>query len=214
MRLFISALIAVTGSVAFAYPRQNYINRGAAGTPSAAIVAPAPRATPVNISVCFSPNEGCDRKLIDFVNAAQSRIDMAIYNFTLPGLEAALQQLKSRGIQIRIVADKQEASSKNSLIANLAHSGFNVRYGNVQGIFHNKFTVVDGRFLETGSFNYTTSATQYNAENQIYLDDQNTVNQYQAEFEKQWQNSLPFTEPTPNAPTENACNHGDLNKTP
>jgi cardiolipin hydrolase len=51
---------------------------------------------------------------------------------------------------------------------------------------HHKFTLVDGKRLETGSFNYTNHAARANQENQIYLGDRNLVAQFHARFEDSW----------------------------
>jgi phosphatidylserine/phosphatidylglycerophosphate/cardiolipin synthase-like enzyme len=49
---------------------------------------------------------------------------------------------------------------------------------------HNKFTLVDGTRLETGSFNYSHQASTANQENQLYLGTPEIVARYKARFEK------------------------------
>lgn len=144
-----------------------------------------------NFSVCFSPSGGCDTKLVSFIKAAHTSIDIAIYDLTLPNLAQAIVAQKTAGVKVRIVADRSEAKTKTSLIRKLIQSGAPVRFGNVQGIMHNKFVIVDDRMLETGSFNYSLNATHANAENQLYLDSPEVVSQYQAQFEKLWAEGLP-----------------------
>ena len=55
---------------------------------------------------------------------------------------------------------------------------------------HNKFTIVDLKQIETGSYNYTFNATMNNLENQIYLSDESLVKKFSEEFEKMWVEGL------------------------
>ena len=71
----------------------------------------------------------------------------------------------------------------------LSKAGAKLRFGRQRGIMHNKFTIVDGKAIETGSFNYTNHAYRANNENQIYLWDKPIVDRYQKRFEEIWSNS-------------------------
>jgi phosphatidylserine/phosphatidylglycerophosphate/cardiolipin synthase-like enzyme len=48
---------------------------------------------------------------------------------------------------------------------------------------HNKFAVVDGRWVITGSFNWTTSAERRNHENLLVLDCPDLAARFEAEWE-------------------------------
>jgi phosphatidylserine/phosphatidylglycerophosphate/cardiolipin synthase-like enzyme len=54
---------------------------------------------------------------------------------------------------------------------------------------HDKFIVVDSETLETGSFNFTKSAEQHNAENVIVLRDPVAASDYKRQREKLWEKS-------------------------
>jgi phosphatidylserine/phosphatidylglycerophosphate/cardiolipin synthase-like enzyme len=49
---------------------------------------------------------------------------------------------------------------------------------------HHKFTVVDRRIVLTGSYNYTTSATEANRENLVRIESYRVAGDYLAEFER------------------------------
>jgi phosphatidylserine/phosphatidylglycerophosphate/cardiolipin synthase-like enzyme len=51
---------------------------------------------------------------------------------------------------------------------------------------HDKFIVVFGETVETGSFNYTAAAESKNAENVIVLHDAVGAQQYGQEWERLW----------------------------
>jgi phosphatidylserine/phosphatidylglycerophosphate/cardiolipin synthase-like enzyme len=61
---------------------------------------------------------------------------------------------------------------------------------------HHKFAIVDGVTLQTGSFNYTDSATRRNRENQLYLADPAIVREYRKEFDRLWDEGEPADAPS------------------
>ena len=87
---------------------------------------------------------------------------------------------------IRIVADARQAQGKHSEIPVLLEKGVKVRLvrRNGRGIMHHKFAIFDGRFLVTGSYNWTDSAERFNYENALFLDDPAVVQPYRAHFER------------------------------
>jgi phosphatidylserine/phosphatidylglycerophosphate/cardiolipin synthase-like enzyme len=144
-----------------------------------------------NLQTCFSPQDNCDQVIIGYIKSAKKTIDMAIYNLSLDGIHNALSEAKKNGVKIRVLCDRGEAQTKNSQILDMISEGFDIRYGSQKGLMHNKFTVVDGTWVETGSYNYSYSATNLNAENQIYLNDNNVVSRYTSDFENVWGSGLP-----------------------
>lgn len=140
---------------------------------------------PVENEVCFSPDEICDVKLQKFVQSAQKSMDVAIFDITLDKLVHEIL-VASKKLPVRIIVDKRQAKGQNSLVSTLIKAGAQVRFGHQRGIMHNKFTIVDKKMIETGSFNYSNNATFNNHENQIYLANPTIVARYQEEFEKMW----------------------------
>jgi phosphatidylserine/phosphatidylglycerophosphate/cardiolipin synthase-like enzyme len=59
-------------------------------------------------------------------------------------------------------------------------------------IMHNKFLVVDGQVVETGSFNFTKAAAEKNAENVVVLHDPAVAQRYGQEWERLWRESEPM----------------------
>ncbi len=52
---------------------------------------------------------------------------------------------------------------------------------------HNKYIVADGRTLQTGSYNYTSSARDRNAENVLVIwDKPDLAKRYQQDWMKHW----------------------------
>ncbi len=147
-------------------------------------------AEPKDQEVCFSPDEPCDLKLIQLVKSAKESVDIAVYDINRDQLVHELI-LASKRIQVRVVADKRQAKGNHSLVPLMIKAGVPLKFGHQRGIMHNKFTIVDGRMIETGSFNYTNHATEANNENQIYLSTPNIVSLYKKRFDVLWSNGLP-----------------------
>ncbi len=142
-------------------------------------------AAPQDKEVCFSPDESCDVKLWKFIQTAQKSLDVAIYDITHEKIVHELL-VASKKITVRIIVDRKQSKGHHSLVGLLIKGGANVKFGKQRGIMHDKFIVVDGKRLETGSFNYSSNAYRNNQENQIYLDDPTIVQRYVRQFEKMW----------------------------
>lgn len=159
--------------------------QSAAQAVSAALVA-----APKDNEVCFSPEEPCDVKLLKFVESARASIDIAIYDINRDSLVHALL-MKARELPVRVLVDQRQAKGGHSLVMTLVKGGVSVRFGRQRGIMHNKFTIVDQRMIETGSFNYTNHASEANNENQIYLAGAGVVARYRSRFEDIWARGKP-----------------------
>jgi phosphatidylserine/phosphatidylglycerophosphate/cardiolipin synthase-like enzyme len=77
----------------------------------------------------------------------------------------ALLDAEKRGVQVRLVTDIDtlDDRTQNGAFAALQAAGIVVVGGNPKGIMHDKFAVVDGAAVWTGSWNFTTNdAYRYN----------------------------------------------------
>jgi phosphatidylserine/phosphatidylglycerophosphate/cardiolipin synthase-like enzyme len=149
---------------------------------------------PKDNEVCFSPEEPCDLKLIKLIQSAKNSIDIAIYDINLDALVHELL-VASKRIPVRVLVDRRQAQGEHSLVPLLIQAGAQLRFGHQRGIMHNKFTIIDGKILETGSFNYTRHASQANNENQIYLENPTILQKYKTRFDTLW-NSGTLPKPT------------------
>ena len=123
---------------------------------------------PKNEDVCFSPEEDCSKKIAALIHSASSSLDIAIYSITSADIVDAIIE-RSKEVRVRVVCDKTQAGGTHSLVLHLLEHGVDVRYGTQQGIMHNKFLVVDQHMVETGSYNFTTSATFNNREAWVFV---------------------------------------------
>ncbi|EEH6344684.1 phospholipase D family protein [Salmonella enterica] len=161
-----------------------------------AIVMAAPvtvSAVPV-ISVGFSPANGQSalQVVLGVIDGAQRHIDVAAYSFTSKPIAAALVAASKRGVEVRVVADEKANHDRYTAVTFLANQGVPVRLDSQYAIMHNKFMVVDGDTVQTGSFNYTASAARRNAENALLVKGSpELAKAYQQEFSRLWNESVP-----------------------
>nr|WP_307455362.1 phospholipase D family protein [Pantoea ananatis] len=130
----------------------------------------------------FSPNGSAQNLILHSIDDAKKSIDIAAYSFTSKPISLALLAAKKRGVQIRIVAD-YKANAKYTAVSFIKNAGVIVRLNSNYEIMHNKFMVIDGVDVQTGSFNYTSSASVRNAENVIVIkNNEKLAGAYEQEF--------------------------------
>jgi phosphatidylserine/phosphatidylglycerophosphate/cardiolipin synthase-like enzyme len=138
------------------------------------------------LDTCFSPLGHCDQVMVSWINSAEKRLDGAIYGLTDPSIAAALIRAKERGVEIRLIQDRSQSKDRRNVLKPIMTAGIPVRIqkGSGGGIQHNKFMIIDGHYVITGSFNWTISASRRNDENFVVLDDE--APKFQAEFDRLW----------------------------
>lgn len=141
--------------------------------------------------VGFSPGGTAHQIVITAIKEARTSIDIAAYSFTSKNIALSLVDAYTRGVNIRIVADMKSYRDKYNSVTYLINKHIPVRLNNKYAIMHNKFMVIDGHSIETGSFNYTESAISRNAENVIYLRNRiDIAKKYMHEFNRLWSEAI------------------------
>lgn len=141
------------------------------------------------VEVAFSPGEGAQELVLKTIHAAQSDIKVMAYVFTLPAVTRALVEARHRGVDVSIVADSSNLENKVSMAAlsSLYTAGVHIRIVSVYKILHDKVIIIDGKTVQTGSFNYTKSAVTSNSENVIVLWAQPDIAaRYTAHWQDRW----------------------------
>jgi len=115
------------------------------------------------LDVCFSPAGGCEAKIVNFINAEDKEILVQAYSFTDVAIENAL--IAKKGI-VHILLDRTDLGT--TVLQDFLNNGMDVLIDKKHPIAHNKLIITPGA-VETGSFNYTTQAEKYNAENALFI---------------------------------------------
>ncbi len=196
-----SLLAATVSTLPSAPPNSQVIaaTRTAASNPAAPVTAPASTAaspiqvfftTPKYPDRAANHHGGLDEKLTAFINTAMTSVDVAIYQLDLPNATQALLDAQKRGATTRVVTDidilndpKENASFKQLQKAKIPVIG-----GNPNAIMHDKFVVVDGKAVWTGSWNFTTNDTYRYNNNAALIQSAELARNYTATFDKMFKN--------------------------
>lgn len=157
---------------------------------TAAWASHAPHPTPGDFScpvaVRFSPHGGAESAVVKTLRQARVRVHAAVYGLTSPAIEAALTDLVHAGVRVALKTDGGQSAGKDqaALLGRLRASGVAVEVSASHYILHDKFAVVDGRWVITGSFNWTISAERRNRENVLIFDCPSLASHFEAEWER------------------------------
>ena len=126
--------------------------------------------------------------LIQKINAAQTSIHIASFEFDLPPVAKALIAARQRGVDVRWVTD-DEAGLENDAdyFAMLRQGGIEVRSDDRGALMHNKFWIFDGTSVWTGSTNITVSGIFKQDNNVIVIHSPDVASMYEREFEEMWE---------------------------
>jgi len=145
---------------------------------------PAPAA---DLEAAFSPYGKSLELILSTIKSARESIHVATYSFTSKPVAEALLAVHKRGLDVRVVADKRGNSDKYTAVTFLANQGVPVRLNGKYAIHHHKFLIVDGKHLQTGSFNYSAAAVEKNAENVLVIwNAPELAAQYEHEWNRLW----------------------------
>ena len=142
-----------------------------------------------DIRVYFSPNGGCQQAVISEIKTATQTIDIAMYYLSSRQIAQALVLASKNNVQVRLVLDQSQEIESASKSGYLIKHGFEVRYHLGFGLMHNKFAIIDGKKLITGSFNWTLTAEERNEENLLIINDQGVIEKYKMRFDYLWNTS-------------------------
>ena len=138
----------------------------------------------------FFPRAGQDPApvLVNLYNGAAASLDVAIYSLTHPDIVKAIGDAQRRGVQVRIITDKEQAagSTQKHALNDLLSLGIPVKIDAHSGLMHLKMSIIDGQTATLGSYNYTMSASQQNDEVMAVVTQPAVVKSCQDEFNRLW----------------------------
>lgn len=160
------------------------------GAPCFSYGVPAVAAAPV--TVAFSPGNA-ESVIVGVIDNAKTSVLMAAYSFTSRPIAQALLTAQKRGVHVYVVGDAEQASKRYSSFTYLANHHINVRLNSDFQHMHNKFMVIDNAIVQTGSFNYTASATNKNAENVVVIEDRQAAEKFGSYWKALYNTSAPLS---------------------
>ncbi|MGY5800588.1 phospholipase D family nuclease [Rhizobium sp. LEGMi12c] len=143
------------------------------------------------VSVCFTPAEQCENRIVTAIDRAESSIRVQAYGFTSLPIIHALQRAAGRGVEVLAILDKTN-ERKYSGATLLDAAGIPVWIDYEPAIAHSKVIIVDGRLVIGGSYNYTAAAQKRNTENVTFMESEELAREYLANWDSRLKGSRVF----------------------
>jgi phosphatidylserine/phosphatidylglycerophosphate/cardiolipin synthase-like enzyme len=143
---------------------------------------------------------GLDEEIANDMLAAEVRVDVAAYDLDAEPMVQVLIELEGRGVEVRVVTDTDNASL--SSINRLRRNGISVAEDKRSAFMHNKFVVIDGRIVWTGSMNFTTNGVYCNNNNIVRITSPRLAANYTAEMDEMVNDSFFGPTSPQNTPNE------------
>lgn len=151
---------------------------------------------PINETLFFPDRDGSDgwnhSRFLGYLRSATESLDIAIFTMSDDRIKDIILKLHRKGVRVRIVTDNSCMDNKGSDIHALAAAGVPCKMDISDHHFHLKHSIIDGRLLLHGSFNYTYSAATKNAEVIVITNSKPQVEDFKAHFETMWSNEEEF----------------------
>jgi phosphatidylserine/phosphatidylglycerophosphate/cardiolipin synthase-like enzyme len=130
------------------------------------------------------PDEG----LINALKGAQESVYGAFYDISSITIADEFIAAHKRGVKVALVTEKDNYSGQ--ALTSMIEAGIPVVKDNSPGLMHNKFAVIDKKFIFTGSFNLTDNCRVKNNNNAILIKSAELSKIYLDEFREMFDNKI------------------------
>jgi len=128
---------------------------------------------------------GLDEELAALIDESQVSVDVAAFDFELAKVADALVRAQQRGVQVRLVTDSDYEEALGP--ATLRAAGVPFVTDDRDAFMHNKFVVIDGHQVWTGSWNLTENGTYRHNNNVLVIQSTKMAKNFTAEFEEMFE---------------------------
>jgi phosphatidylserine/phosphatidylglycerophosphate/cardiolipin synthase-like enzyme len=125
-----------------------------------------------------------EQAILSDLDAAQTSIDVATFEYNLMSIADALIRAQERGVAVRLALDKEnlEKEEMEEWIERVEAAGIPVAWQDATAFLHSKYIIVDNRIVWMGSWNITENDTYRNNNNLLRITAPAIVENYEAEF--------------------------------
>jgi len=150
-----------------------------------------------NISIWFPPTQGNEVKseIISLINSASKSLYAAVYDINDSDIVSALLSAHKKGINVKVVMDDVQAETEKDIVSPLNSAGILKTDNNKSALMHNKFVVIDGSKVLTGSTNWTENCLFYNNNNSLLIISDKLAVDYTTEFNEMWNGKFGSSSP-------------------
>ena len=129
--------------------------------------------------------------MLNAITEAKTDIRVQAYLFSYAPIAQALADAQNRGIQVRIILDKNQKTSTHSSVNFFTAHHIPTKFDESFHTAHNKIIIVDDNTVITGSFNFIKTAEEKNAENVLIIrGNKKLADLYIKNWEWRWKNSV------------------------
>jgi hypothetical protein len=143
----------------------------------------------LSASLHFAPVDDLEAQVLGELGKAQTSIDLAFFNIRMEEVRDLLVAKMAAGVDVRVVLDKkQQDLDYNTMGEELVQLGVPVTLVEntkaTNATMHDKFAVVDGHLVMTGSANYSYTAMHVSDEDLLTVDSVDLASRYQNEMDE------------------------------
>jgi phosphatidylserine/phosphatidylglycerophosphate/cardiolipin synthase-like enzyme len=129
-----------------------------------------------DIQVYFCPRDNCEQAIVQFLQSAQHTIHCALYEFDLKLAQQVVLEKQQQGLEVQVITD-------NDYLYEFNHSFVKT---DTWGLMHDKFCILDGEKVYTGSMNPTENCAKKNNNNLLLINSTVLASNYEDEFQEMW----------------------------
>lgn len=160
---------------------------------------------PDNEAAGHADPQNPDKIFLKLINEAKQSVDVAIFDLEEPSAAQALIAARKRNVRVRVVTDSdnmgEPGNPREPRAIHLAmkKAGIPIKGDNRQPFMHNKFMIIDGEIVVSGSLNLTPYSMYRDNNNSIRIRSKQLAANYQAEFDRLFNQEMfgPNTHPIP-----------------
>lgn len=132
----------------------------------AVLLGPSWAVSAASVEVWYGPEDRPLEHLVQMYDRATRYIFVAVYGLTSPLTVKALVEAKRRGVDVRVVTDRErlEDVKQRTALSTLREAGIPIKINRHDSLMHLKQAVIDDEINTSGSMNQTTSGNRYNDE--------------------------------------------------
>lgn len=128
--------------------------------------------------------------LVKYISQAEKSVEVLAYSFTSKPIADALIAAHARGVRVEVILDDSQPTANGTQYDKLIAAGVPTWIDSKHAIAHNKVLIIDGKYYENGSFNFTAAAENVNGENAIVCPSVSGAALFHADFIKHKSHSV------------------------
>ena len=140
------------------------------------------------IDIYYAPEDHPIDRVVGLYARATRYIYVSVYGLTAPSVVKALVDAKHRGVDVRVITDRERLTDPKqySAVKTLRLAGVSVRINRHDALMHLKQAVIDDVINTSGSANHTTSGNRYNDERLDVITDARLTAKARDKFLTMW----------------------------